>query len=112
MTHALVFGGNSGKFLPPPPKLFEPWAYYNGADGVFFFTKTNKTDSFLTTSLAKLDDQFAECESDVIVGAYPMATDSGTGFPNCGAGFTCFRVWMLTQPTALYQDPIEDAACP
>lgn len=109
MRPAKIFGGNSGKFMPPPPKLFSPWGYYSGADGVFFVIGTNKTDSFLATSLAKLDDQFAECEADVITGAYSLTTDSSW---SCDAGYTCFRVWLITSPTAKYQDPIDDAACP
>ena len=36
--HTPIFGGNSGKFLPPPPDLFEEWQIYNGDDGVYFWT--------------------------------------------------------------------------
>jgi len=109
--HTKIFGGSSGKFMPPPPKLFLDWQYYNGADGVFFYTRTTKTDSFLTAALAKLDEQFAECEADVITGAYNMTTLGGSG-PVCAAGSTCFRVWLITRASARYQDPIDDAACP
>lgn len=111
MRHARIFGGSSGKFLPPPPSLFGPWSYHSGVDGVFFYTATDKTDSFLTTALAKLDDQFSECETDVINGAFNM-TSLGAGGPACPADNTCFRIWLIAQATATYQDPIEDAACP
>jgi len=109
--HAKIFGGSSGKFMPPPPKLFENWQYYNGADGVFFYTRTTKTDSFLATALAKLDEQFSECEADVITGAYNLTTLGGAG-PACPASNLCFRVWLITRAAARYQDPIDDAACP
>lgn len=110
-VHASIFGGTSGKFLPPAPNLFIPWQYYNGADGVFFWTGTNKTDAYLSTALAKLDDQFSECEADVITGAYNMTTAGASG-PVCAAGYKCFRVWVIAQPSNIYQDATETAACP
>jgi len=58
--HEDIFSGRSGKFLPPPPDLFEEWIYENHADGVFIYTQTDKTDAFLTTALQKLDDEFSE----------------------------------------------------
>lgn len=107
--HALIFGGSSGKFLPPHHKLFEEWGYYSGADGVFLITATNKTDSFLMTALTKLDDQYTECEADIITGPLTVTSDT----PNaCPAGYICFRVWMVTQPTAIYQGADELANCP
>ncbi len=110
-SHAAVFGGASGKFMPPPPKLFAEWSYYNGPDGVFFYTSTDKTDTFLTNALAKLDDQFSECEADVIVGAFNMTTAGGSG-PTCLVNTTCFRVWLIAQPSNVYKDAVETAACP
>ncbi len=109
--HVKIFGGSSGKFVPPAPKLFLDWQYFSGVDGVFFYTRTTKTDSFLTTALAKLDDQFSECEADVVTGAYNMTT-LGAGGPVCAAGSTCFRIWLIPRASARYQDPIDDAACP
>lgn len=112
--HAVIFGGSSGKFLPPPPKLFTEWQYFNGADGVFFYTRTDKTDSYLATALTKLDDQFSECEADVIVtagSAWNMTTLGASG-PNCPANNRCFRIWLIAQPQNIYQDAIETAACP
>jgi len=97
--HAVIFGGSSGKFLPPTPNLFNAWQYYNGTDGVFFYTGTNKTDAFLTTALEKLDDQYSECEADVIDnaanGVIMNLTSEGAGGPNCPANTTCFRVWLI-----------------
>jgi type II secretory pathway pseudopilin PulG len=108
--HELIFGGNSGKFLPPPPKLFNPWSYYNEADGIFIVTGTTKTDAFLTTALQKLDDQFSECEADVMTGPFSMVTDDA--FFVCPASATCLRVWLKTSSTAVYQGADELAACP
>ncbi len=115
--HAPIFGGNSGKFLPPPPNLFNDWVYYNGADGVFFFTATNKTDPYLTSSLEKLDDQFSECEADVIdnvanAGALAITTDGVSG-PQCPAKSRCFRVWMIaTDPQYVGDTGTDESACP
>ncbi len=114
-NHSLIFGGTSGKFLPPAPKLFNAWSYYSGADGVFFYTSTNKTDSFLTSALAKLDDQFSECEADVITtagAAFTLVTDPVSGAPNCPANSSCFRVWLIAKPSNIYQDAVETGACP
>lgn len=116
--HGTIFGGSSGKFLPPPPKLFNAWTYYNGTDGVFFYTGTDKTDAFLTTALSKLDDQFSECEADIVDNsgggsALDMTTDGVSG-PSCPAATVCFRVWMIAQPTAQYVGDTagDEAACP
>lgn len=102
-AHKRIFGGSSGKFLPPPPKLFGAWQYYNGTDGVFISIATDKTDAFLKTALAKLDDQFSECEADVVdatSGVVAMSSD-GTATP-CPLGSTCFRIRLITTPTATY----------
>ncbi|MFK7839604.1 MAG: hypothetical protein AB8B83_04680, partial [Bdellovibrionales bacterium] len=52
--HDRIFGGSSGKFLPPAPDLFENWQYYNGTDGVYFWTQTTATDAFISSALEKL----------------------------------------------------------
>jgi type II secretory pathway pseudopilin PulG len=118
-SHGAVFAGNSGKFLPPAPKLFNDWVYYNGVDGVFFYTSTNKTDAFLTTALTKLDDQYSECEADVInnsaSGSTLDITSAGASGPNCAANSYCFRVWVIAQTSNIYpgDTPVADeAACP
>lgn len=95
--HELIFTGSDGKYLPPAPDLFEDWQYYNGEDGVFFWTRTTKTDAFITSALTKLDDEFAECEADV-VDATGGAEDLDSQTPvttQCAAGSVCFRVWMI-----------------
>lgn len=114
--HNYIFGASSGKFLQPPPDLFEEWEYYSGTDGVFFFTRTSKTDSFLTASLERLDEDFSECEADVItVGAtaVEMTSTEGVSDPKCPANNQCFRLWMIAKPTATYQAGSPEASeCP
>jgi hypothetical protein len=98
-NHEPVFGGSGGKFLPPAPDMFQDWQYYNGTDGVFFWTQTNKTDAFLVTALTKLDEKYAECEADVIdniSGGSAMDIDSTSAAGiECPANSLCFRVWMI-----------------
>lgn len=117
--HADIFGGSSGKFFPPAVNLFGEWEYYNGADGVFFYTSTDKTDAFLQTSLAKLDNQYSECEADVVDasgGQVELTSTAAVGDPKCANGSTCMRVWMITNASAVYNgdtDGEETAAgCP
>ncbi|MGQ0526538.1 MAG: hypothetical protein ACT4OY_00675 [Alphaproteobacteria bacterium] len=98
--HELLFGGSGGKFLSPPPDLFEEWQYYNGNDGVFFWTSTSKTDEFLTEALTKLDTKYSECEADVVdatAGDIDLDSDSTLV---CEDGSVCFRVWMNSKATA------------
>lgn len=110
--HAKIFSGSSGKFMPPPPDLFGEWNYYNGIDGVFFWTATDKSDSFLQAALEKIDDKFAECEADIIVaGGSAVALDStGEGGVECPANNTCFRLYLMANPSAA--GPHQDAGCP
>jgi len=94
-NHAAIFGGNSGKFMPPPPALFGDWQWYNGADGVFFWIETTNSDAFLDTVLEKLEAEFAPCEADVIDatgGAKDLDEDATV---SCTAGSKCFRIWMV-----------------
>ncbi len=118
VNHAFIFKGTSGKFLPPPPDLFEDWQYYNGTDGVYFWTQTNKSDAFINTALQKLDDEFEECEADVIDalgGAVSLDSDAPAE-TQCPSGYRCFRVRMRINSTAVYNgdsDGEEAAAnCP
>ena len=102
--HDMIFGGASGKFLSPPPDLFEPWQYYNGVDGVYFWTQTDKSDAFILSSLEKLDEEFSECEADVIdarTGIEPLDSASPAE-TNCPSGYVCFRVRMVTKGTPEY----------
>lgn len=115
--HASIFGGLSNKFLPPPPKLFEAWEYYSGVDGVFFFTRTDKTDAFLQSALLKLDEDFSECESDVIYDSgsdVELTSSAAAADPKCLAGETCFRVRMIIQASAVYNGDVDgdESSCP
>lgn len=110
-NHAAIFGATSGKFFPPPPGLFGPWEYYNGADGVYISIATNKTDPFIATALAKLDDRFSECEADVIdatAALVNMSSDTvpgDAGVKTCPSGSRCFRYWLILKPaTSLHGD--------
>ena len=115
--HASIFGGTSGKFLPPAPSLFQNWTYYSGVDGVFFFISTNKTDPYLAAALEKLDDQFSECEADIInnsagSGGMDLTTDGTTG-PACPASSRCLRVWMIaTDPQYVGDTSSDESTCP
>lgn len=114
--HARLFSGSSGKFLPPKPDLFEEWQYYNGADGVYFWTQTDKSDAFIETALEKLDENYAECEADVI-NASSGAVDldsAATPQTQCPNNYLCFRVRMIINPSAEYNGDSagDEASCP
>lgn len=94
--HRAVFGGGTGKFLPPPPDLFEAWQYYNGPDGAFFWTESTKSDAFIATALARLDEKFAACESDIIDATSAAVDLDGGSTVACSNGATCFRLWLVT----------------
>ena len=117
--HGDIFGGLSGKFLPPAPDLFEEWEYYSGTDGVFFFNRTDKTDSFLQTALQKLDDEFSECEADIIDasgGAVELTSTAAAADPKCPSGETCFRVNIVMQAPIIFPGDTDGeetaASCP
>lgn len=113
--HARIFGGTSGKFLPPGPTLFGEWEYYNGADGVAITISSDKTDSYIESALTRLDEKFSACESEVIdrrgTGSLNITTDTTPGASSerqCAAGNICFRYWLILKSTAIHQD----AGCP
>ncbi|MFP4097983.1 MAG: hypothetical protein ACLFP8_02525 [Alphaproteobacteria bacterium] len=114
IDHAMVFKGSSGKFLPPAPELFEDWQYYNGIDGVFFWTQTNKTDSFITAALQKMDDQFGECEADLIDATSGSVNLDSDGDTKCTSGYRCFRIRMTIENTAVYNGDSDndESDCP
>ena len=110
--HQLVFGGNTGKFMPAPPDLFLDWQWYNGTDGVFFWIRTDKADSFLQAALEKLDENYSECEADVIVAPSGSAVNLDVGATvNCPAGNICFRVWMINNGTGPHGDYAINSTC-
>lgn len=100
--HELIFSGASGKFLPPAPDLFEDWQYYNGEDGVFFWTQTNKTDAFLVNALTKLDAKYSECEMDVVDATGGAVDLDSNGDVECSNGYTCLRLRMFYNGTAVW----------
>lgn len=115
--HSAIFGVKTGKALPPPPNLFEDWHYYNGKDGVFYYTRTAKSDAFLKTALERLDEEFSECEADIIdASAAAVAMTSVSGGITCPNKNLCFRVWMIARSSAedAYQAGSDEAAanCP
>lgn len=117
-NHERIFGGTSGKFLSSPPDLFEDWQYYNGLDGIFFWTRSNKTDAFIATALQKLDDEYSECEADVIdarSGAINLDSDSPAEV-QCESGYMCFRVRLKIKNSAVYNGDTDGeetaASCP
>lgn len=104
VCHTDMFGGLTGKFMPPAPSYFGEWQYYNGDDGVFMWIESTNTDAFLDTVLDKLDAGFSVCESDVMrpSGAdFQMTSDMGVNVV-CGDGNKCFRIWLKIATSAVY----------
>jgi hypothetical protein len=94
--HGDIFSSAQGRFMPPPPDLFEEWQYYNGKDGVFFWTHTTKTDAFLDAALEKLDDEYADCEAEYVdASSGNIELETATSSVQCSAGSRCFRYWMV-----------------
>lgn len=91
-NHAPIFGGATGKFLPPPPALFEEWRWYNGTDGVFFWITADNADAFITAAFDKLQESFSACEAGAVAGGANL--DVG-GTVTCPAGNSCYRIWMI-----------------
>ena len=97
-NHADIFSGAAGRFLPPPPALFEDWQYYNAKDGVFFWTYTTKTDAFLDSALDKLDGEYSACETDHIdASSGAIAMETAPSSVSCASGAHCLRYWMVRQ---------------
>ena len=102
-NHAPIFTAASGKFLPPPTALFEPWQWYNNTDGVFFWIETKKGDAYLRSALEKLDAEYSGCETDMIdatAGDENLVSDEPSII--CPSGSLCFRVHMITHPGSLF----------
>ncbi len=115
-NHERIFSGADGKFMPPVPDLFEDWQYYNGLDGIFFWIQTDKSDAFLQTALAKLDDNFSECEADVIdaTGGVKNLDSVPTAGLTCPNTYVCFRIRMIINASSVYNGDTDndEAACP
>jgi len=110
-SHEPIFSGASGKFLPPAPALFEDWQYYNGDDGVFIMTSSDKTDPFINDALVKLKAKYSACEADQFLTGDNMTSDgslattgnsptftSETSSPfarACPADSHCFVYWII-----------------
>ena len=114
-NHTKMYGGNSGRFLPPPPNLFGNWVYYSGADGIYIMTSSTKSDSYILAGLTRLDGMYGNCEADVInrLGTSALNITSDTtpgdaGAKTCAAGAICFRYWFIQKPTAVQVS----AGCP
>lgn len=104
VNHAPMFSGSSGKFLPPPPDLFDDWQWYNGADGVFFWTRTAKTDPYLQSAMQKVDEMYADCEVDIVDasgGAVKLDSVASGETVECAAGGTCLRVRITRKTSAV-----------
>ncbi len=106
--HELIFAASQGKFMPPAPELFEEWRYYNGADGVFFWTETTNSDAFLASALQKLDGNYSNCEADIIDSTGGDTDLDVAGTVDCPGGSICFRFWVVFNGAASHQD----AGCP
>lgn len=109
--HAAIFGGASGRFMPPRPPLLKEWEYYNGIDGVFIWISTDKSDPYLRAAFDKLDARYSTCEADVIdqrSSGGDQALVSDISAPNddvlCQAGHLCFRYWLILEDTAVHLD--------
>ena len=106
-----IFGGSSGKFMPPPPEMFNDWQYYNGTDGVFFWIETAKSDAYLESALERLNEKFGTCEADVIDatgGAEDLDSDTTIA---CASGSLCLRVWMISNAATQTLVNVDDVSC-
>lgn len=102
-NHAPIFGGATGKFLPPPPAPLDAWRYYNDIDGVFLFISTDKADAYIENAMQKVDAQFAPCEAQFVkAGSLTHFTSNADAAYGCGNGFRCFAYRMITTGTTIY----------
>jgi hypothetical protein len=110
INHAPIFGGSTGKFLQPPPALFDEWQWYNGEDGVFFWIGTDKTDAFIKTALDKVEEAYSDCEADQIDARSGAKDLDEAGTVSCANGDLCLRVWLIRDTVRGGQDPEFGAA--
>lgn len=112
--HVRIFSGQSGRFLPPAPPLFSDWQYYNGDDGIFFWLETDKSDLYIRSALAKLDDKYSECEVDIVDASTSAENLDSNGDVQCTSGSLCFRMFMITTASATYRgdEDGDEVSCP
>ncbi len=82
-------------------------------------SKEHKTDAFINTALQKLDDEYGECEADIIDATGGSAVDmdsDATAETECSSGYRCLRVRMQINSTAEYNGDTDGeelaASCP
>ena len=112
--HQKIFSGSQGRFMPPPPSGFNDWQYYNGEDGVFFWSGTENTDLFVASALSKIDDKYSECEADVIDASSGNVNLDSSGDTQCDSGNLCIRLFMTASTTATYNGDADgdESSCP
>lgn len=84
-NHSVIFGGNTGRFAPVKPALFDPWFYVNDANGVYLLVGSNKSDAYIAEAIQKAVSSYNTCEAEYLT------------YPDCGgsAGYNCLRVWVI-----------------
>ncbi len=103
--HGRMFGGMTGKFLPPVPALFEPWEYYAGEDGIFIWLHTTRTDAFLDAVFDRFEEGYSTCEVDIIradASSVAMNSDDDDFTVSCPVNARCMRVWMRQRASAVF----------
>jgi hypothetical protein len=107
-NHAPIFTNKTGRFAPVVPEPMTSWKYFNGTEGVFFWTETSKQDAYILPALQKLDAKFSGCETDLIVNSSGGAVSINSGGNTCSGNSICFRYWIIRKAGSV---PV-DAACP
>lgn len=85
-NHEPIFGGSTGRFLPPAPALFNDWEYTNGTltmpggsdDGVILNLSSSNTDPFITEAFQRVDERFSSCEITLLT-----SSDAACSETNC-----------------------------
>jgi type II secretory pathway pseudopilin PulG len=105
--HKPIFGGTSGRFLPPAPKLVQDWQYYNHDDGVMIYTVSDKTDAYIEAAFKEVDESYSACQAQYIDA---RAGDVTFAYGRtCWAGTQCLRIWISPTASATYNG---EANCP
>ena len=61
-NHEPIFGGSSGKFLPPPPELFDNVIFVNAGSTVVIGFSSTRTDPYIFEAFERVDERFSDCE--------------------------------------------------